>query len=225
MDLNKNEIKITEDGSKTLFSSVFNETYHSTHGAVQESTYVFIDNGIDRLRDRTELHVFEVGFGSGLNTLLSILYAHEHRKSIVYHSIEAFPISMEEATELEFQKIVSQNEFRELPKRIHIQKWNKEIVITEFFTLMKIFERIQDFPINVEYYDCILFDAFSPSTQGEMWTIDILGRMYNALNSGGLFVTYCAQGQVKRDLKKVGFEVQNVPGPPGKREMTLAWKR
>jgi len=218
------EIITTADGSKTIFFPDINENYHSHHGALQEARHVFFQNGLDHFSGKNELTVFEVGFGTGLNTLLAMEYAENHHKKIIYHSIEAFPVSMEEAEALDYGSLPDNREFKKWATDLHLLPWNEEHRLTNYFQLKKLLSKLEDFSLEAVFYDCIFFDAFGPRVQNEMWAPEILKKMYEGLKKEGLLVTYCAKGQVKRDLKAAGFRVEAVPGPPGKREMTLAWK-
>lgn len=214
----------TEDGSNTLQHEKWNETYHSCHGAMQESRHVFIQNGIVHFVNKPKISVFEVGFGTGLNTLLTLDYAENQHQIIDYQTIEAYPISIQEVRALNYDQIFNDECVKEWAVGFHQLEWNRDYPISSYFTFKKINGLLENFTLSDEI-DCIYFDAFSPTTQPELWTIQILEKMYRALTNGGLLVTYCAKGEFKRNLKAVGFEVENVPGPPGKREMTIAWKR
>ncbi|MBN9292519.1 MAG: tRNA (5-methylaminomethyl-2-thiouridine)(34)-methyltransferase MnmD [Flavobacteriia bacterium] len=218
------EIITTADGSKTIFFPDINENYHSHHGALQEARHVFFKNGLDHFSGRNELTVFEVGFGTGLNTLLAIEYAEHHRKKITYHSIEAFPVSLEEAGALDYGSLTGNPSLKTWATDLHLLSWNEEHRLTDHFRLKKLLSKLEDYSLETAFYDCIFFDAFGPRVQSEMWAPEILKKMYEGLKKEGLLVTYCAKGQVKRDLKSAGFRVEAAPGPPGKREMTLAWK-
>ena len=219
--MRKRQFIITEDGSHTLFLPELNETYHSVHGAIQESNHEFVDQGLKYLLDESKpakIEVFEVGFGTGLNALLSILFAKRHGISMVYSSIEPFPLSHDEVRKLNYTNILKDAAAAELFTRIHDAEWDANRSIAPAMELIKIKDTIQNFRFKNEMGICF-FDAFAPSRQPEMWEFDILSKIYGALRRGGVFVTYCAMGQLKRDLKSIGFEVQCLPGPPGKKEM------
>ncbi|MBI2257492.1 MAG: tRNA (5-methylaminomethyl-2-thiouridine)(34)-methyltransferase MnmD [Flavobacteriia bacterium] len=217
----KKEIVQTKDGSNTIFLPEINEHYHSHHGAIQESKHVFILNGLDYFKNVKDLKILEIGFGTGLNALLTYLYS--QNKSIFYNGIEAFPLEMDLYSSLNFSTLI-ENLKVEIIEKIQLSEWNKEIEISPTFTLFKTNQKIQEYTLNNEMYDLIYFDAFGPRVQAEMWSNEILNKMYNSLKKGGIFVTYCAKGQVKRDLKAQGFFVETLEGPPGKREMTRAIK-
>lgn len=217
----KREIIVTNDGSNSLYIPEMDETYHSVHGAIQEAKHVFIENGL-KLFQQEEIRVFEVGFGTGLNAFLSEQYSAENNVGIIYHSIEAFPVEVELIKNLNYNHLIKYN--LDVFNSIHTSDWEAESVISDTFNLTKIEAKIEDFNIELNSYDLVFFDAFGPRAQPEMWSISILQKMYDCLISKGKLVTYCAQGQFKRNLKSIGFLVENVPGPPGKREMTIATK-
>ena len=218
---------ITDDGSHTIFLPDLNETYHSTHGAIQESEYVFIQKGLAYFCEsaKTEkVKVFEVGFGTGLNVLLSSIYADLNSKYVDYHTIEAYPLEIQDIKQLNYSEQLSAGNSYELSAKIHEAKWGEKIAIAENFQLTKYRAKIEDFSTS-ESFDVCFFDAFAPSKQAEMWEKSVLKQMHSILEGGGIFVTYCAKGQLKRDLRSIGFEVETLPGPPGKKEMVRAIKK
>lgn len=216
------KIITTNDGSKTIYLPHLDETYHSSHGAVQEARHVFIRHGIQSL-DKDELSVFEMGFGTGLNALLSCVEAEESDRRIHYSGIEAYPVALDLAVQMDYCALIGgehQSRFEEL----HKSDWNCNHQLSELFTFEKIHLKIEEYTPEPERYDIVYYDAFGPRAQEDMWTRFILKKMYDLLKPGGFLVTYCAKGQVKRDLKSIGFEIESLQGPPGKREMTRAWK-
>lgn len=215
----KREIIVTSDGSTSLFIPEMDETYHSIHGAIQEAKHVFIENGL-KLFDQTEIRVFEVGFGTGLNALLSQQFSQENNIHISYDAIEAFPVEVELIKSLNYTSLMGLDNSRF--NQIHAVDWEVDNSISELFYLKKIEAKIEGFEMRNNAYDIVFFDAFGPRAQSEMWSVSILQKMHDCLIENGKLVTYCAQGQFKRDLKSIGFLVENVPGPPGKREMTIA---
>ena len=217
----KREIRLTADGSPTLYVPELDETYHSMHGSVQEAKHVFIANGLSYLFARKEeVHILEVGFGTGLNALLSAQFAKENQLLLSYVGLEAFPVEEQIWTALSYS---SSKEEQMYYIELMRSKWEVPQELHAFFTLTKTAVKIQDWQSD-EKFDLIYFDAFGPNAQADMWQKAIFEKLYAVLNHGGVLVTYCAQGQFKRDLKAVGFSLEALPGPPGKREMTRATK-
>lgn len=224
--MSEKKFLITEDGSHTIYIPELDETYHSTHGAITESNHVFIENGLHYLCERTEsknIKLFELGFGTGLNTLLSAIYAEEHHIHLQYESIEAFPLNSLETQQLNYPELINNPISKEVFTVIHESAWNQWIDVSTNFQLKKVKNTITKYTAQ-ESFDVCFFDAFAPSKQPEMWEAPILQKVSDLLVPNGIFVTYCARGQLKRDLKSIGFEVDSLPGPPGKFEMVRAIK-
>jgi tRNA U34 5-methylaminomethyl-2-thiouridine-forming methyltransferase MnmC len=220
----KREVIQTEDGSKTIRIIELEENYHSIHGALQEANHVFMKYGLEEFKDKDQLSILEMGFGTGLNTCLTAINSSKLKVKIEYHGIEAFPVSQEELDALDYGNLLGE-ENRSLYDKIHSVNWDESLEISEGFNLKKIHSEIQNTQLQNEFYDIIFYDAFGPRVQDELWSEAIFQKMYNSLKVGGFLVTYCAKGQVKRNMKAVGFMVEALPGPPGKREMTRAWKK
>jgi len=221
----KRNIITTKDGSKTIHLPDWNESYHSQHGAYQEAMHVFIQSGLQYLqREKSQLAILEIGFGTGLNALITLNEAILMQKLIKYDGLEAYPVSAEEWNAMDYTKIEALKSLKEENEQLFQLTWNKWHEINPFFSLYKRKEILQDFKPENQVYDLIYFDAFGPRVQPEMWTTSIFEKLYESLNEGGIFVTYCCKGQVRRDLIDVGFEVEKIPGPPGKREMLRARK-
>lgn len=215
--------KITADGSHTLYVTDLDETYHSKHGAIQEAEHVFIKAGLDYF-NTSEISVLEIGFGTGLNTFLTLLAAKKKGVSINYTGLEAFPLEQEIVTQLNYtQELHSTKKEQELFNDLHQAAWEDYQKITLDFNLNKINLELENY-LPTQQFNIIYFDAFGPNTQPEMWTKPVFEKMFDALLDGGVLVTYCAKGSVKRTLKEVGFILESLPGPPGKREMTRAVK-
>ncbi len=216
----------TADGSHSLFNPELNETYHSVHGAVQESRHVFVSNGFDFLRERMPagpVRIFEVGFGTGLNALLTLRSAREHSREVHYTAIESAPLDETVWRQLNHGSVVGD---ADAFTRMHECPWDQEVPVDPAFTLLKRHGDIHSWqplpPTAGEVahrFQVIYFDAFAPAKQPDMWTVDVLKKVVDAMSPGGVFVTYCAKGQVKRDLKRLGLTVETLPGPPGKKEM------
>jgi len=217
------EVRLTEDGSKTIYIPELDENYHSTHGALQEAVHVFIKNGFDYF-NQAELTVLEIGFGTGLNTLLTALESEKTGKKVVYHGLEAFPVEREILDAMDYAQVIKEPNTQNLFAAIHQPPFGKFCDITPSFSLLKIEEKLEDYSPTPSHFDLIYFDAFGPRAQEDMWQVVHFQKLYNALKPGGVLVTYCAKGQVKRDLKSVGFILEALPGPPGKREMTRGFK-
>lgn len=218
----KREITKTADGSTTIRILEMEENYHSHHGAIQEAVHVFLDHGLDFMKQDT-VRIFEMGFGTGLNALLTLKRATESAISIDYVGIEAFPVEKELIDGLNYVELIGADLQAEYDK-MHEVAWEEKVEINPSFSLTKIHAKIEDFIPEGEKFDLIFYDAFGPRAQGDMWELPVLEKMADLLRDGGVLVTYCAQGQFKRYLKSLGFTIERLPGPPGKREMTRATK-
>ncbi len=222
----KSDIKVitTQDGSHSLYSEQFGENYHSKYGAIQESLHVFIQAGLFyKFAMQDHVSVLGIGFGSGLNAFLTYLETFKREKSVYYEGVEAYPVPLEEAAKLNFPELLQSKDQKYIFDQMHQCEWDKDHQLNERFLFRKSLNRFEN--INVkEKFDVVFFDAFAPSTQPELWESPVLSLMYDALKPGGVFVTYSAKGSVKRNLKGLGFTLENLPGPPGKREMIRAIK-
>ncbi|PIQ48103.1 MAG: methyltransferase [Cytophagales bacterium CG12_big_fil_rev_8_21_14_0_65_40_12] len=220
------KIIVTEDGSHSLYNADLNETYHSFHGAVQESKHVFIKEGLDYLKSEQSLkqiNVLEVGFGTGLNALLALEWANENQVEVNFTTLEPFPLKAELYEQLNYAQFISGENVHAKFLELHRASWEVLERQGKCFSIFKTIQRLQDF--NTENkFNIIFFDAFAPSKQSEMWGLPVLSTAVGNLVDGGVLVTYCAQGQLKRDLKYLDMEVQTLPGPPGKKEMVRAIK-
>ncbi|MDR6300526.1 tRNA (5-methylaminomethyl-2-thiouridine)(34)-methyltransferase MnmD [Mesonia maritima] len=221
----KREIIITADGSSTIHIPDWNEQYHSKHGAIQEAQHVFISKGLHFLSEKYQpkkINILEIGFGTGLNALLTAMEANQKKININYKGIEAYPIAEKEIENLNYGKQLS-TEAIHLFEKIHKADWEKQVEITPVFSLKKeklFFEEITE----TQNFNLIYFDAFGARVQPELWEKPIFQKMYNALTENGVLVTYSAKGSAKRAMQEVGFTVEKIPGPPGKREMLRAEK-
>lgn len=216
------EIITTADGSKTIQIKEWNEQYHSIHGAIQEAYHVFIKQGLNLFQNQS-INILEIGFGTGLNAFITFLEAPKLDLKITYRGVEAYPVSAGELSQLNYISKLKAEDFREQFNQMHQSSWEDLIVISEYFTLYK--EQC-DFRQILAENSCelIFFDAFSASFQPELWTEEVFEIMFRALKNKGILVTYAAKGSVRRAMQKVGFEVERLPGPPGKREMLRATK-
>ena len=225
--MTKPEVRIitTEDGSHSLFVESLNETYHSTRGANTESRYVFIESGIDYYVDVTKLtavSVLEIGFGTGLNALLAMEHATSNQIFINYTTLEPFPLNEEVFSQLNYCE-GELSDWKDRFIQLHSSDWGALHQVTSHFSFRKLAETVQGFESN-QKFDVVFFDAFAPSRQGELWQIEVFEKLMSMMNKQGVIVTYCAQGQFKRNLKSLGLEVETLPGPPGKKEMVRATK-
>ena len=219
IDILKKQIVKTRDGSNTIFIPEFDETYHSTHGAIQESLHVFVSSGLKFKTELNDINVLEVGFGTGLNALLTFIHSEETNKNIKYTSLEAFPLKWNLVSKLNYINIIFNGKYFAKYKKMHTCCWESFYVLSPNFMLRKHNMKLQNVLFENEF-DIIYFDAFAPRVQPELWTERVFTSMYMALKPGGVLVTYCAKGSVKRTLIRVGFDLQSIPGPPGKREMS-----
>jgi tRNA U34 5-methylaminomethyl-2-thiouridine-forming methyltransferase MnmC len=229
---NIHQLITTSDGSHTLFHNELNETYHSKNGAIQESLHVFIQNGLDNFFNQNTIetiHIFEVGFGTGLNAILTLKEAVNRNIKITYTSLEAFPLSIETINQLNY--IDDENDdFKLLFNKMHQCNWNEWVEINEYFSIYKIENKLEQITSNEllkisHPFDIIYFDAFAPDKQPELWTTDIFKTIFEAMNIGSILVTYSAKGDVKRALREAGFIVKRLSGPLGKRHMLCARKQ
>ena len=211
---------ITADGSHSLYLKDLDQHYHSIHGAIQEGLHVFIEAGLKYItrQNKSSIHILEIGFGTGLNAFLTFIVAEKLNLEINYSSLEAYPLGKEVISKLNYVECLKEENRRGVFNLIHEVPWEQETVVSKSFTLHKIKNTLQEIVFENKY-DLIYFDAFGPRVQPEMWTEENFIKLFSALNAGGSLVTYCAKGEVKRTLKKVGFLVEALPGPPGKREM------
>jgi tRNA U34 5-methylaminomethyl-2-thiouridine-forming methyltransferase MnmC len=219
------ELITTGDGSHSLLNTTLDETYHSRHGALQESKYVFIKQGLDFFIEKTlnkQASILEVGFGTGLNAWLTLQAAQTKSISISYTTLETYPLSPTVWPHLNY---AAGSEFEKGFRDLHEAEWNKAVGITPHFTLHKVEQSLQHFEAGEKRFDVVYFDAFAPNKQPELWEAPVLEKVVRLLHTGGVFVTYCAKGQLKRDLKSFNLMVESLPGPPGKREMVRAIKK
>jgi tRNA U34 5-methylaminomethyl-2-thiouridine-forming methyltransferase MnmC len=213
---------ITDDGSHTLYVPGMDEHYHSRFGAMTESEHIFIKAGLASLGTGA-VSILEVGFGTGLNALLSAIHADKNRIAVSCTSLEKYPLDPSVVRQLNYGSLAGEGG-EELFKAIHDAPWNSSAVITEWFTLEKrVSDLTSDNPTGI--YDLIYFDAFGPDKQPEMWSEAVMRRITAVTRTGSVFVTYSAKGTLKRMLRSLGFEVALLPGPPGKRVITRAVKK
>lgn len=216
---------VTQDGSHSLFSERFGEQYHSKYGAIRESRHVFIESGLFyKLASADKLNILEIGFGSGLNAFMTYIETLQRPKHIYYETIEAYPLPLSEAKKLNFPEQLKAVEHQQAFLQMHELPWDEPFDLSEKFTFKKSLKLFEDINEHGLLFDLIYFDAFAPGTQPELWENPVLSRICAKLSTGGVLVTYSAKGSVKRNLKSLGLTVENLPGPPGKREMIRATK-
>lgn len=218
----KREIIQTSDGSTTIHLPDWNESYHSKHGAIQEAYHVFIQNGFS-LYIGKPISILEIGFGTGLNAFITFLESQKSYQQIDYVGVEAYPVSAAEVLSMNYVNELQSGQHSEVFKKMHESNWNEKVSISENFSLTKrkqFFNEIND----IEKFDLIYFDAFGYRVQPELWSTEIFQKMYDALKPDSTLVTYAARGVVKRSMIEVGFKVEKLAGPPGKREMFRATK-
>lgn len=221
----KREILITSDGSTTIHLPDWDEQYHSKHGAIQEAYHVFLRAGLDKVTINTKnIAILEIGFGTGLNAFITFLEGREEKLKIEYVGVEAYPISTSEVLKLNYVEELNATIDQPVFDKMHAASWEEKQEITEDFKLTKRKQFFQDIS-DKEAFDLIYFDAFGAKNQPELWTEAIFLKMYEAIRENGVLVTYCAKGSARRAMQAVGFFVERIPGPPGKREMLRATKK
>lgn len=220
----KFDIIKSNDGSDTLKNSILDETYHSTHGAIQEAMHVFIVAGLQYLIAQTQIErikILEIGFGTGLNAFLTFDTIEKFENlSIDYVTVEKYPIPLDVISKLNYLQKINQSD---ILLKMHQTDWEIKNQITKQFSITKKQVDLSDYQ-EKSLFNLIYFDAFSPNKQPELWSLEIFKKMFDNLEPNGVLVTYCAKGQVRRDLQASGFSVERIPGPPGKREMLRAIK-
>ena len=220
----KQQIITTADGSKTIYLPEWNESYHSQHGAILEAKHVYIQAGLDfRFKNHSDkaLNILEIGFGTGLNAFLSSIYAKQNLIRLNYQAIEKFPLSDQVINDIDYAQALKADidDF----KKLHEIEWERSIEINRFFKLKKLKADLITFK-SQNQFDIVYFDAFGPRVQPELWAKPILEKLYNMMSENGVWVTYSCKGSVRRDLQSIGFEVEKISGPPGKRDMLRAFK-
>lgn len=215
------EIMATADGSYTLYNKEMDETYHSRNGAWSESQYVYIEMGIQDL-PFNEVKVLEIGFGTGTNAILTYLYSNKFHFKVEYTTLEPFPLQWDLIKRMQFDNKLSSRDwsvFREM----HQLEFEDKSQFGAYFHFNKYKQKIEDYE-SKETFDIIYLDAFAPSKQEDIWSLSNIKKMHDLLLPNGKLVSYCAQGQFKRNLKEVGFRIENPPGPHHKKEMTVAFR-
>jgi tRNA U34 5-methylaminomethyl-2-thiouridine-forming methyltransferase MnmC len=218
----KREIVKTSDGSTTIHLPDWNENYHSTYGAIQESKHVFIDKGLSII-SKPEISILEIGFGTGLNCFLTLIEAEKRKISINYVGVEAYPVTEEEAVQLNYVSQLNVGDKQVVFNQLHQVSWDENHDILIEFSLEKRKQFFKDITAE-DQFNLVYFDAFGAEHQPELWSVEIFRIMFKAMKEDGVLVTYCAKGSVRRAMQEVGFTVERLDGPPGKREMLRATK-
>ena len=218
----------TEDGSTTIEIPSLNVTYHSRHGAIRESMHVYINAGLKHFtgqnRATDAIHVFEMGFGTGLNALLTLAEAERFQQKIFYTAIELHPLEKDIINDLNYCDQLQRPDLRQAFLQLHSCEWETENSISPFFSIKKSYTSLFNFSAASTFH-IIYYDAFAPSAQPELWTEAIFKKIFQMLLPNGILVTYCSKGDVQRAMKAAGFQVEKLTGPPGKREMVRAGKK
>lgn len=220
------EVVSTGDGSHTLFIPALGEHYHSFHSSVREAYHVYVEAGLEWVLERVqgEVEVFEVGFGTGLNALVTALTAKEAGRSVHFNSIELYPLEPQMCSALNYCKHIEDAAASKIFESLHAAQWNEQAAIHSNFSLFKFQDDFMKWTPESNAYHLILFDAFGFRAQEELWSVDIFRKCLSMLKPGGALVTYASKGLVRRNMLEAGFLVEKLPGPPGKREMVRAVK-
>ncbi len=219
----KREIQITADGSTSIFIPELNEGYHSKHGAIQEAYHVFIKNGLETIKTN-QIHILEIGFGTGLNAFITYLEALKNNQKINYVGVEAYPVTAEQIQQMNYVQQLNAMQHHAVYTQMHTQNWELKHPISEYFELTKRNQLFQDIT-DQNTYNLIYFDAFGFTAQPELWTEEIFKTMHNALQKDGILVTYACRTSIKKAMQSAGFAIEKLPGAPGKREMLRATKK
>lgn len=212
------EFVITEDGSHTIYLPEIDEHYHSTHGAIQESLHIYINQGLLQLQKK-EISILEIGFGTGLNAYLTYAFSENKKLTIKYLSIEKFPLSEADYLKLNYPQNIFP-EYSAVFEKMHRSDWNKVVEISPEFSLQKVHADLLSFGFNqLPQFDLVYYDAFAPGKQPEMWTDDLIRKVSACVKKDGILVTYCAKGSVRRAFTAAGFQMERIPGPIGKKEI------
>ncbi|MBE0662795.1 MAG: tRNA (5-methylaminomethyl-2-thiouridine)(34)-methyltransferase MnmD [Bacteroidales bacterium] len=220
----KYQLILTEDGSHTIYMEELNEHYHSVYGALQESRHVFINAGLKACNSQ-QVNILEIGFGTGLNALLTFFEAEARNQQIHYTACEPFPVTEMMWKQLNYATLFTEENASTIFDSMHATEFGREVQMNGNFTFQKIAQKIENANLLENHFHLIYFDAFAPAVQPELWTYQIFKKLFDATDNDGVLVTYSAMGEVRRSMTKAGFKVERLPGPPGKREMLRAMKK
>jgi len=217
------KLVITEDGSHTLSVPELNEHYHSVYGAISESQHIFINTGLKFvLKEKKEINILEIGFGTGLNALMTFRELSASNIKCSYTAVEAYPLEEAVYTQLNYPGILGMS--KDILIKLHTANWEEKETISSSFDLLKIKCKAQDMLLTENYFDLVYFDAFAPDIQPELWTVEIFKNIFRTMKNNAILTTYSTKGIVKRALKESGFTIEKLPGPKGKREILRAMK-
>jgi tRNA U34 5-methylaminomethyl-2-thiouridine-forming methyltransferase MnmC len=218
------KIILTADGSNSISIPEMNVTYHSIHGAIQESEHVFINAGFNYLISKSSdqpISLLEMGLGTGLNALLTLIETEKHPQTVQYTAVELHPLTIDESRSLNYCEQLNRTDLQTLFEKIHSCEWNNTINLTPHFTFHKINKDLIGLSAS-QLFNLIYYDAFAPAAQPELWTQPVFEKLYSMMATNGILVTYCSKGDVRRAMQAAGFIVEKIQGPPGKREMVRA---
>ncbi|HRN58052.1 tRNA (5-methylaminomethyl-2-thiouridine)(34)-methyltransferase MnmD [Agriterribacter sp.] len=218
--------QITADGSHTLYEPVLNVTYHSVHGAVQESRHIYVEAGLRWWMDiqPVALNILEVGFGTGLNALLTLEAVQERQLTVHYHAIEPFPLNDREFSGLNYCAVLQRPNLALPFRQMHVAAGNEPLAVSPWFIVYRHLTTVQEFR-TPQLFNLVYYDAFAPDVQPELWAWELFKKIFDAMVINGVLVTYCSKGTVRRALIEAGFSVEKIPGPAHKREMIRAVRK
>lgn len=217
----------TRDGSHSIAIPELEVMYHSIHGAIQESQHVFINAGLEKAIQENpgrRLRIFEMGFGTGLNALLTVLFTATHKINVDYITIEKFPLDISMVATLNYCSKLGVEELQPVFMALHSSDEKEIIAATPYFTFQKSYTGIEQLPGYITGLDVIYFDAFAPKAQPELWATEIFQLLWQRANPGAILTTYCSKSWVRRNIEAAGWKIEKIPGPWGKREMVRAKK-
>ena len=226
LSLMNRKIVITDDGSSSIFSEEVNQHYHSHFGALQESMHIFIESGLcsDLFSDLEKISILEIGFGTGLNALLTYFKAKELQKKIEYETLELYPLTPQEVAQLNYPSLLPYSNASEIFTSLHNAPWNEKQIVSSNFNLHKMQVSALYASFFCNRFDLVYFDAFSPEVQPELWGKEVFAPIFHSMKNQSILLTYCTKGSVKQTLREIGFQIEKLPGPAGKREILRAKK-
>jgi tRNA U34 5-methylaminomethyl-2-thiouridine-forming methyltransferase MnmC len=217
-------LQVTSDGSHTIFVPHLNEHYHSVFGAIAESRHIFIEAGLNYISQKIrKINILEIGFGTGLNALLTCMEAERKNLLVNYSSLELYPLNEDVFSRLNYSEQIQYQTVNDIFNKLHHSPWGLEVFFSDHFSLKKMNISLLNYIPVDQYFDLVYFDAFGPDVQPEMWTSEVFKKIASGLKAGGVLVTYSTKGLVKRNLKDAGFIIEKLPGPMGKREILRAF--